>query len=69
MIIYYLTIPKPFRLSVEDKVRNAKLAIDFKLSQWLPLQDRRKGLTPGGATAAPAAPASTECLAAVTGGR
>eukprot|EP00434_Breviolum_minutum_P038328 symbB.v1.2.033994.t1/scaffold4309.1/size41561/5 len=29
----------------EDKVRNAKLAIDFKLSQWLPLHERRKGIT------------------------
>ena len=28
--------------SVEDRVRNAKLAIDFKLSQWLPLHERRK---------------------------
>ncbi|CAJ1341626.1 unnamed protein product [Effrenium voratum] len=25
----------------EDKVKNAKLAIDFKLSQWLPLKERR----------------------------
>ncbi|CAE7741848.1 unnamed protein product [Symbiodinium pilosum] len=26
----------------EDRVRNAKLAIDFKLSQWLPLNERRR---------------------------
>jgi len=26
----------------EDRVRNAKLAIDFKLSQWLPLHERRR---------------------------
>mmetsp|Transcript_23843 Transcript_23843/g.45033 ORF Transcript_23843/g.45033 Transcript_23843/m.45033 type:complete len:173 (+) Transcript_23843:1-519(+) len=26
----------------EDRVRNAKLAIDFKLSQWLPLHQRRQ---------------------------
>lgn len=25
----------------QDKVKNAKLAIDFKLSQWLPLKERR----------------------------
>lgn len=34
----------------EEKVRNAKLAIDFKLSQWLPLHERRKG-GPAGAPA------------------
>eukprot|EP00438_Fugacium_kawagutii_P023614 Skav205970 [mRNA] locus=scaffold442:783872:799392:- [translate_table: standard] len=45
-----------------DKVRNAKLAIDFKLSQWLPLHDRRKGLTPG--ATAPAT--STEDLPAMS---
>ena len=28
--------------AVEDRVRNAKLAIDFKLSQWLPLNERRR---------------------------
>lgn len=40
----------------EEKVKDAKLAIDFKLSQWLPL-DRRRGLA--AVTAAPA-PLSSE---------
>lgn len=35
----------------EEKVKDAKLAIDFKLSQWLPLQDRRRGLAGGSAPA------------------
>eukprot|EP00435_Cladocopium_sp_Y103_P039633 s29_g10.t1 len=37
----------------EEKVKDAKLAIDFKLSQWLPLQDRRRGLA-GAPASAPA---------------
>ena len=32
-------------------MKDAKLAIDFKLSQWLPLQDRRRGLAGGSAPA------------------
>ena len=39
-------------------MKDAKLAIDFKLSQWLPLQDRRRGLA--AVTAAAPAPLSSE---------
>ena len=35
-------VPSNFKDVRKDRVRNAKLAIDFKLSQWLPLHERRK---------------------------